>query len=251
MVKFSCMVFYLFGLTVKYLGGNYFTSRRWLLNWALLGTLKAAMSLQLFYAPLFCVPFCAIQFPTMFLILDPIITGALHLIVWTLYMNYTINQRLNEMIYDRMNCMYNSLNTGLVFRSSLYLFFFVFLCLCFRWRQFKWRNVDWLKRDASLSSTDMSVRCIDKQWCLSNRFFRCRNVFHNFNDFGDVINFCDGIDFYVTSLIFDDLKYFSGRQYRNFKFNSIIVFIWSQHDGGNVDKEHWLRFPPKPYDAKS
>ena len=30
-----------------------------------------------------------------------------------------------------------------------------------------------------------------------------------------------------------------------------IVFIWSQHDGGNVEQRQWLRFPPKPYDAKS
>ena len=30
----------------------------------------------------------------------------------------------------------------------------------------------------------------------------------------------------------------------------IIVFVWSQHDGGNVDKKPWLRFPPKPNDAK-
>ena len=30
----------------------------------------------------------------------------------------------------------------------------------------------------------------------------------------------------------------------------IIVFIWSQHDGGNIEQRQWLRFPPKPYDAK-
>ena len=29
-----------------------------------------------------------------------------------------------------------------------------------------------------------------------------------------------------------------------------IVFIWSQYDGGNIDKEQWLRFPPKPNEAK-
>ena len=31
----------------------------------------------------------------------------------------------------------------------------------------------------------------------------------------------------------------------------IILFIWAQHAGGNVDKEQWLRFPPKPDDAKA
>ena len=30
-----------------------------------------------------------------------------------------------------------------------------------------------------------------------------------------------------------------------------IVFIWSQNDGGNVDKEQLMRFPPKPNDAKA
>ena len=29
-----------------------------------------------------------------------------------------------------------------------------------------------------------------------------------------------------------------------------IVFVWSQYDGGNIDKEQWLRFPPKPNEAK-
>ena len=29
-----------------------------------------------------------------------------------------------------------------------------------------------------------------------------------------------------------------------------IVFIWSQYDGGNIDKEQWLKFPPKPNEAK-
>ena len=24
-----------------------------------------------------------------------------------------------------------------------------------------------------------------------------------------------------------------------------IVFIWSQHDGGNVEQRQWLKFPPK------
>ena len=43
-----------------------------------------------------------------------------------------------------------------------------------------------------------------------------------------------------------------GRKKRLFRIiDNIILFIWSQHDGGNVDKEHRLRFPPKPYDAKS
>ena len=32
---------------------------------------------------------------------------------------------------------------------------------------------------------------------------------------------------------------------------NIIVFIWSQNDGGNVEHKQWLRFPPKPYDAKA
>ena len=33
------------------------------------------------------------------------------------------------------------------------------------------------------------------------------------------------------------------------KLNSIviIVFIWSQLDGGKVNKEQWHKFPPKPY----
>ena len=31
---------------------------------------------------------------------------------------------------------------------------------------------------------------------------------------------------------------------------SDIVFVWSQYDGGNIGKEHWLRFPPKPNEAK-
>ena len=29
-----------------------------------------------------------------------------------------------------------------------------------------------------------------------------------------------------------------------------IVFVWSQYDGGNINKEQWLRFPPKPNEAK-
>ena len=29
-----------------------------------------------------------------------------------------------------------------------------------------------------------------------------------------------------------------------------IVFVWSQYNGGNIDKEQWLRFPPKPNEAK-
>ena len=28
-----------------------------------------------------------------------------------------------------------------------------------------------------------------------------------------------------------------------------IVFVWSQYDGGNIDKDQWLRFPPKPNEA--
>ena len=36
----------------------------------------------------------------------------------------------------------------------------------------------------------------------------------------------------------------------NYCFNSLairlhIVFIWSQHDGGNVEQRQWLKFPPK------
>ena len=27
--------------------------------------------------------------------------------------------------------------------------------------------------------------------------------------------------------------------------NLSIVFIWSQHDGGNVEQRQWLKFPPK------
>ena len=29
-----------------------------------------------------------------------------------------------------------------------------------------------------------------------------------------------------------------------------IVFVWSQYDGGNIDKEQCLRFLPKPNEAK-
>ena len=29
-----------------------------------------------------------------------------------------------------------------------------------------------------------------------------------------------------------------------------IVFVWSQYDGGNIYKEQWLRFPPKPNKSK-
>ena len=36
-----------------------------------------------------------------------------------------------------------------------------------------------------------------------------------------------------------------------FADSSIIGFIWSQHDGGNVEQRQWLRFPPKPHDAKA
>ena len=29
-----------------------------------------------------------------------------------------------------------------------------------------------------------------------------------------------------------------------------IVFVWSQYDGGIIDKNNWLGFPPKPKEAK-
>ena len=31
----------------------------------------------------------------------------------------------------------------------------------------------------------------------------------------------------------------------------ISLYCWSQHDGGNVEQRTLLRFPTKPYDAKS
>ena len=35
-----------------------------------------------------------------------------------------------------------------------------------------------------------------------------------------------------------------------YKNGATIVFVWSRYDGGNIDKEQWPRFPPKPKDAK-
>ena len=29
-----------------------------------------------------------------------------------------------------------------------------------------------------------------------------------------------------------------------------IVFVWSKYDGGNIDKEQWLRFLAKPNEAE-
>ena len=47
-------------------------------------------------------------------------------------------------------------------------------------------------------------------------------------------------------LIFGNEKIINfGEEIRNF-----IVFVFSQYDGGNIDKEQWLRFLPKPNEAK-
>ena len=34
-------------------------------------------------------------------------------------------------------------------------------------------------------------------------------------------------------------------RFRVKQFIQYIVFIWSQHDGGNVEQRQWLKFPPK------
>ena len=33
-------------------------------------------------------------------------------------------------------------------------------------------------------------------------------------------------------------------------FTLCIVYVWSQYDGGNINKEQWLRFPPKRNEAE-
>ena len=55
------------------------------------------------------------------------------------------------------------------------------------------------------------------------------------------------VPFEMTIEILDSFKFVLSF---GFGYKLYIVFIWSQYDGGNIDKEQWLRFPPKTNEAK-
>lgn len=120
------------------------------------------------------------------LVLNPEVWGSALFFPNTLMLDYCTHKKLfpcNMDIYweQRYKCWY------------LFFLSFIFLCLWFLWRQFEWRNVDRLKRDASLSSLVTVWRHVDNKWRFSWSSGRCWHVFDNFNLLWRHIVICDVI----------------------------------------------------------